>query len=68
VKPSSITRDNHHKQKLRGVNDDVSNRSRSKVGQNDQDVGERSRSKLQAKCNSANKGVFFFCVKEIIIL
>jgi hypothetical protein len=59
VKSSPIGRNNHHKQKIRGPNDDVSNRTRSKVGHIDQNVGDRTRSKLQAVCNSTNKLVFF---------
>jgi hypothetical protein len=53
-----MTKNNHHKQKTRGPNDDVSDRTRSKVGQIDQNIGDRTRSKLQGICNLSNKGVF----------
>jgi hypothetical protein len=46
-------------QKIRGPNDDISNRIRSKVGHIDQNNGFRARSKLQAICNSTNKGLLF---------
>ena len=59
VKPSFINRNNHPKQKIKGPKDDVSYRTRSKVGHIDQNVGDRTRSKLQTICNSTNKGVFF---------
>ena len=59
VKTSPITRNSHTKQKIRGPDDDVSNRTRSKVRHIDQNVGDRTRSKLQVICNSTNKGVFF---------
>jgi hypothetical protein len=59
VKPSPITRNNRPIQKIRGPNDDISNRTRSKVGHIDQNVGDRIRPKLQTICNSTNKGVFF---------
>jgi hypothetical protein len=38
---------------------DISDRTRSKVGQIDQNFGDRTRSKLKAIFNSTNKGVFF---------
>jgi hypothetical protein len=53
--PSSMTRSNHHKQKIRGPNDDVSKRTMSKEGHIDQNVGDRTRSKLQATCTSTKK-------------
>jgi hypothetical protein len=46
VKPNTVTRNNHHKQKVRGTNDDLSNRTRSKFGHIDQNIGDRTRSKL----------------------
>jgi hypothetical protein len=59
VKSSTIIRNNNHKHKIRGRNDDVSNRTRSKVGHIDQNVGLRNRSKLQATYNSTKKAIFF---------
>jgi hypothetical protein len=56
---NSLTRNNHHKHKIKGPNDDVSNRTRSNVDDIDQIVGDRTRSKLQVICNSTNKGVSF---------
>jgi hypothetical protein len=53
-KAKPITRNNHHKQKIRGPNDYESNRTTSKVDQIDQNVGDRTRSKLQVICNSTN--------------
>ena len=52
LKPSPITRNNYPKQRVRGPNDDVSNRTRSKLGHIDQNVGDSIRSKLKAICNS----------------
>ena len=46
VKPSPITRNNRPIQKIRRPNDDISNRTRSKIGHNDQSAGDRTRSKL----------------------
>jgi hypothetical protein len=59
VKPSPISRNNHHKHKIWGPNYDVSSRTRSIVVGIDQNVGERTRSKLEAVFNSNNKGIFF---------
>jgi hypothetical protein len=67
VKPSPITRNNHHKQKISGHNDDVSHRTNCKVGHIDQNVGDRTRHKLQDICNSTNKGVFFPFYDSIIV-
>jgi hypothetical protein len=61
-----ITTNNHHKRKIRGPNDDVSNRTRYKLDHIDQNIGDRTRSKLQAICNSTNKD-FFFPLKYHII-
>jgi hypothetical protein len=48
------------KQKIKGPNDVVSNRSRSKVVDHiDQNFGDGNSTRLQAICNSALKGVFF---------
>jgi hypothetical protein len=58
-KTSTISRNDHHKQNIRGPNDDVSNITRSNSGHIEQNVGVRTRSKLQSTSNSTNKGVFF---------
>jgi hypothetical protein len=55
----------YHKQKIRGPNDDVSNRTRSKVGHNDQNVGHKNKFNLLTICNSTNKGVSFPLCDEI---
>jgi hypothetical protein len=59
VKLSPITRNTYFNQKIRGPKDDVSNRTRSKIGHIDQDVGDRPSSKLQAIYKSTSKGFFF---------
>jgi hypothetical protein len=46
VKPSPITRNNNHTQKIRGPNDDVSKRTWSKVGHMGQNIGDSTRFKL----------------------
>jgi hypothetical protein len=60
VKTILITRNNHHKQMIRGPNNDVSNRSRSEIDRNDRNVVDKTTtSKLQALCKSTNKGFSF---------
>jgi hypothetical protein len=58
--PGAKTRsDNQPKQRSRKPNDEVSNRTRSKIGNINQNVGDRTRSKVHAAYNSDMQDDFF---------
>jgi hypothetical protein len=68
TKPSStfVWKDSHHKNKSRNTNNDVSNRTRSKVDYTDQHVGSRTRSKMHNVNNLNDQSLFFPLHDEIL--
>jgi hypothetical protein len=61
TKPSStfVCNNSHHKHKSRNINNDVSNRTRSKTDYTDQHIGSRTRSKKHNIYNVSVQNLFF---------
>jgi hypothetical protein len=58
-KPSFVWKDSHHKHKSRNTNNDVSNRTRSRVDYTDQHIGSRTRPKMHNINNLSVPNLFF---------
>jgi hypothetical protein len=66
TKPNLVWKGSHHDYKSRKTNNDVSNRTRSKVDYTDQHVGSRTWSKMH-NVNNLNIQDFFFSLHDAIL-
>jgi hypothetical protein len=66
TKQSFAWKDSHHKHKSRNLNNDVSNRTRSKADYTDQHIGSRTRSQFHRVNNLSVQNLFFPLHDEIL--
>jgi hypothetical protein len=66
TKPTFVWKDSHHKHKSRNTNNDVSDRTRSKVDHTDQNIDSRTRSKMHNVNNLSVKNLFFPLLDAIL--
>jgi hypothetical protein len=68
TKPTFVWKDSHHKHKSRRTNNDVSNRTRSKIDYTDQHIGNRTRSKMDnINLNKLSVQNLFFPLHDAIL-
>jgi hypothetical protein len=63
-----VWKDSHHKHKSRNINNDVSNRTRSKADYTDQNIGSRTRSNMHnVNLNNLSVQNLFFTLHDAIL-